>query len=192
VRKICSTTLFALLLGSGASTLAAPEAEPRITVALGYAGSTVEADIGRDGEESLTLGGWGLRGRVNLNDSWGIQARYSVADDDWSGGELTLDRIDVLALRQWVSRSERHRLYYSFGLTRLSLEDRILAGGTVRDDAFGPAAGLGWEWGENRWAFSVDFVLSYADVTSGLGSEDWLVGATISGMTYRFGGRRRD
>ena len=186
MRTIRLSILFALFLGLSSPIFAAPETERRFSATLGYAGSTVEADVGRDGGENLTLGGWGLRGRMNLNDRWGIQVRYSVTDDDWSGGELTLDRVDLLALRQWISPSARHRLYYSLGLTRLSLEDRIRAAGALEDDAFGPAAGLGWEWGENRWAFSMDFVVSLADVTSALGDESWVVGATITGVTYRF------
>jgi hypothetical protein len=65
-------------------------------VGVGYAGTAIDVDTARDGDNLVTLDGWGLRGRMVVKGLWALQFRYLNNDQDFGGGgKLLLDQFDV-------------------------------------------------------------------------------------------------
>jgi len=180
---------FLPLWTSGADGAGQAGETKKFSLGGGYAGSTVDVDTARDGSDSVTLSGWGVRGRVALNQRWGLQFRYLSDDDDFSsGGRLSLDQVGVQAYYKWLETEQKHfHTYVKFGLARTDFEERIPLTGTFSDDALGPAVGIGLEWGPPRFAFFVDFGLAFVDIELIPGDEEsFMVGNSITGFTYRF------
>ena len=65
-------------------------------------------------------------------------------------------------------------------------EEQIPLTGTFSDQALGPAIGVGLEWGPPRYAFFVDFGVTFVDIELIPGDkESFTVGNSITGFTYR-------
>ncbi len=171
-----------------------PPPEPkRASIGAGYAGSTLEVDVARDGDESLVLDGIGVHGRFDVKGLWSLQFRHLTADADYAtGGRLTLDQLNVhVGFRVYESRRKVFRADGCLGLTWVDLVERSPAVGLFSDRELGPALGIGFEYGPPRWAFFMDFAATFVDIRLSPGVRETLtIGNTITGVTYRFGERR--
>ena len=166
-----------------------PWAARKYALGLGYSGSTVNFDVPRDGTSEFTFRGWGLVGRIGLSERWGLQFGYRNMDDHESlntGEEISLNLITAHAYWVWLE-TKNSRWHVKFGLSWMDFESRIPSVGTSTDHALGPSVGTGFEWGTPKYAFFVDFGLTFADIELIPGVEEsLLVGNTISGFIYKF------
>ena len=184
--------VFVLIAAWGAP--AAADDAPRISktrkysLGVGYAGSTIDVDNRRDGDNRVTLSGWGVRGRMQLKNLWAVQVRYLTDEQEFSGGgELTLAQLDVQAnFKLYESDRKYFHVYATLGLSRLDFEERIQLT-RASDRALGAAVGVGLEYGPPAFAFFVDFSFTFVDLRLIPGDEEsWTIGNTITGFTYRF------
>ena len=166
-----------------------PWAERKYAVAIGYSGSTVEVDVPRAGTTDITFNGWGVVGRIGLNERWGLQFGYRSMNDDENlntGEDISLDLITAHAYWAWLE-TKNSRWHVKFGLTWMDFESKIPFLGTFTDQALGPSIGTGLEWGTPKYAFFVDFGVTFADIELIPGVEEsFLVGNTITGFIYKF------
>ena len=184
----------ALSISFSATPASAGEAQQvretkKYSVGIGYAGSTIDVDAARDGDDLVTLNGWGVRGRMQLKELWALQFRYLEDEQDFSsGGKLSLDQLDVQAnFKLHESNRKYFHVYATLGMSRLDFEERIPLIGVFSDRAFGAAVGVGLEYGPQCCAFFVDLSATFVDLRLNPGdSETWTVGNTITGFTYRF------
>ena len=190
LRQIPTVVLILLLAtAAAAEDVSQPPETKRYSVGIGYAGSTIDVDTSRDGDKQVILDGWGVRGRMELKKRWALQFRYLSAEEGFSsGGKLSLDQFDVQANFKWYESEKKYfHMYAKFGLAWTDFEERIPLTGTFSDQALGPAVGIGLEWGPPRYAFFVDFGVTFVNVELIPGdSESLTVGNTITGFTYRF------
>jgi hypothetical protein len=166
-----------------------PWDKKKFAVVVGYSGSTVDVDVDRDGDDKLTFDGWGVSGRIALSKRWGIQFGYRNMDDDEhldSGGSLSLDMIVVDSYFFWL-KTDHTRWHVKAGLTWTDFEEKIPSVGTSSDQALGPSIGTGFEWGSARYAFFVDFGVTWVDIELIPGKEEsFIVGNTLTGFSFKF------
>ena len=179
------------LLATPATANAEPRTpEPkRYSVGIGYAGTAIDVDFKRDGDDLLTLDGWGLRGCVGMKGPWALQVRYLSVDEDFrGGGQLLLDQLDLQANFKLLKSDRKYfHVYATLGLSRMDFEERAPLTGTFSDRAFGAAVGVGLEYGPPRYAFFADFGATFVDVRLSRGAvETWTIVNTVSGFAFRF------
>ncbi len=164
--------------------------EPKkYSVGVGYAGTAINVDFPRGGDDLLTLNGWGLRGRMAMKGLWALQVRYLSDEEDFGGGgKFLLEQLDLQASFKLLESDRKYfHVYATLGLSRMDFEERIPLTGTFSDRAFGAAVGVGLEYGPPRYALFIDFNATFVDVRLSPGlTETWTVGSTISGFTFRF------
>ena len=161
----------------------------RYSVGIGYAGTAIDVDFKRAGDDLLTLGGWGLRARGVVKGPWALQVRYLSDDGDYrGGGKIFLDQLDLQASFKLLESDRKYfQVYATLGLSRLDFEERIPLTGTFSDRAFGAAVGVGLEYGPPRYALFVDFSATFVDVRLSPGvTETWTIVNTIGGFAFRF------
>jgi hypothetical protein len=190
LRRIQLTVLTILLLAvptQAAATSKKPQTK-KYSLGMGYAGSAIDVDRPRDGDDLVTLSGWGVRGRMQLSDLWAVQIRYLTDEQDFSGGgRLTLDQLDVQAnFKMHESDREYFHVYATLGMSRFDFEERLQLT-RAADRAFGAAVGMGLEYGPPAFAFFVDVSFTFVDLRLIPGDEEsWTIGNTITGFAYRF------
>jgi len=166
-----------------------PRETKKYSVGIGYAGSTIEVDTARGGDDRVILNGWGLRARMELKQPWALQFRYLKGMDNFSSGrKLSLDQYGIEASYK-LFESEKKYLHVvaKLGLARMDLEERIPLIGVFGDRVLGAAVGVGLEYGPPNYAFFVDFSATFGDVELIPGDrETWTVGNAITGFAYRF------
>jgi opacity protein-like surface antigen len=179
-----------LALGDEPAQPPAPPAVKKRAVALGYAGSTVGVDVPRDGDKKLDPGGWGVLGRVDLRQGWGLQLGYSRKEDRiGSGGEMSLAQAGH-AYYAWegeLGDSLWLRFYPKFGVSRTDFEETVPLTETFSDDAIGPSFGFAVEWGSPSWRLVFDAGWTFVDVELIPGQKESLnVSAGFFGLAYCF------
>jgi hypothetical protein len=166
-----------------------PWATRKYAVGVGYSGSTVEADVERDGDDQIVFGGWSIFGRAGLTERWGIQFGYRSMEDAESyssGEEITLDLVGAHAYWIWLE-TKHSRWHAKFGLTWMEFESKTPTVTRVSDLGVTPSIGTGFEWGSPKYAFFVDFGVTVVDIELIPGNEEsLLVGNTITGFIYKF------
>ncbi len=180
---------FVLMAGPVLAQNAASSADgERYSLGIGYAGSVVETDGVRDGDERVVLGGWGMRLLFGLKGPWALQARYLEVEDDLQGGEFALDEIGLHAVyAMHRSRAGRFRAHAKLGLAWTAFEESIPLVGFFSDEELGTAVGLGFEYGLPRYAFFADFNATFVNIQLAPGyKETFTVANAITGIAFRF------
>jgi hypothetical protein len=158
-------------------------------VGVGWSGSTINVDVPRAGVKEFTADGWGLAGRIGLSKRWGLEFSYRTLRDDMNfatGEEISLDLIGGHAYVTWLETKHSH-WYAKMGLSWVDFEDEIPMAGTFSDEAIGPSIGLGVDWGSPRYAFFIDWDLTFVDLEVLPGEKESIyIGATIVGFIFKF------
>ena len=88
----------------------------------------------------------------------------------------------------WLESEKRYfHLYAKFGVAWTGFDEETPSGESFSDNVVGPSIGLGLEWGPPRWAFMVDFGITFVDIKLAPGQEERITsGTTLTGFVFRF------
>ena len=158
-------------------------------VGVGWSGATINVDVPRAGEDKFTADGWGLVGRIGLSKRWGLEGSYRTVQDDEdfaTGEEISIDLIGGHAYVIWLETLHT-QWYAKMGLSWVDFEDEIPMMGTLSDEAIGPSIGIGFDWGSPRYAFFVDWELTFVNIEVIPDDDESInVGATVIGFIFKF------